>query len=158
VDQNAHIWDVATRRRLVSLSGHHSCINDAAFSPDGRFVLTGSQDKTARLWDVATAKPIGPPLRYDGSVIRVAFGLNGETILTATEDQMARKWEMPPAMTGSAEEIELWTQVVTGMELEADNAVRILNAIEWQKRRQESESGVQGSGVRNGQAEMKQEK
>jgi WD40 repeat protein len=137
MDQNAQLWDVATRRRLLSLSGHHGCINDAAFSPDSQFVVTGSQDHTARLWDVASGKPIGPPLSHAGEVIRVVFGHNGQTILTTTEDQLARSWPVPAAMTGTADQIELWAQVATGMELEADGGVRILDAAEWQKKRHE---------------------
>ena len=35
-----------------------------AFSPDGKTVLTGSQDKTARLWDAATGEPIGQPMEH----------------------------------------------------------------------------------------------
>ena len=37
-----------------------------AFSPDGKTVLTGSDDKTARLWDAATGQPVGPPLAAPG--------------------------------------------------------------------------------------------
>ncbi len=37
-----------------------------AFSPDGKTILTGSQDKTARLWDAATGRPIGPPMPHFG--------------------------------------------------------------------------------------------
>ena len=35
-----------------------SHIETAAFSPDGRLALTGSDDNTARLWDVATGEPL----------------------------------------------------------------------------------------------------
>ena len=35
----------------------------AAFSPDGKRIVTASVDKTARLWDAETGKQIGAPLR-----------------------------------------------------------------------------------------------
>ena len=34
----------------------------AAFSPDGKRIVTGSEDKTGRLWDAETGKQIGAPL------------------------------------------------------------------------------------------------
>jgi WD40 repeat protein len=38
------------------LRGHTAAINDIAFSPDGRWVATTSDDRTVRAWDVATGK------------------------------------------------------------------------------------------------------
>ena len=35
----------------------------AAFSPDGKRIVTASEDKTARMWDAASGKPIGQPLK-----------------------------------------------------------------------------------------------
>jgi len=38
--------------------GHNSSVNSVAFSPDGRYALSGSWDKTLKLWDVATGAEI----------------------------------------------------------------------------------------------------
>ena len=44
-------------------------MNAASFSPDGRTVLTASEDKTARLWDAASGKEL-QRLTHDGEVMR----------------------------------------------------------------------------------------
>jgi WD40 repeat protein len=41
---------------------HDSVVFHAAFSRDGRRIVTASQDETARVWDAVAATPIGPPL------------------------------------------------------------------------------------------------
>ena len=45
-------------------------MSSAAFSPDGKRIVTASEDKTARLWDAETGQQIGAPLvgHEDGCV------------------------------------------------------------------------------------------
>jgi WD40 repeat protein len=50
----ALLFDVASGRQLRSFTGHSDVVTSVAFSPDGKTVLTGSDDETARLWDVRT--------------------------------------------------------------------------------------------------------
>src|SRR5262249_25929636 len=78
--------------RLRGVLEHQDWVRAAAFSPDGKTVLTGSQDNTARLWQAATGKPLGEALRHQGWVVAVAFSPDGKLALTGGADETARLW------------------------------------------------------------------
>jgi toxoflavin biosynthesis protein ToxC len=50
-DGRGILWDKATGKP-VSGSSDNDVVNDCAFSPDGRHLVTSSDDWTARLWSV----------------------------------------------------------------------------------------------------------
>jgi WD40 repeat protein len=49
-DTTAHLWDPLTGKESVVFMGHTDAVNDMAFSPDGKHILTAGGDTTARLW------------------------------------------------------------------------------------------------------------
>ena len=51
------------------LKGHEASVRSASFSPDGRRIVTASEDKTARLWDASSGSLIASPEGHEDEVL-----------------------------------------------------------------------------------------
>jgi DNA-binding beta-propeller fold protein YncE len=71
-----------------------SRINAAAFSPDGRRIVTAGDDNAARVWDATTGEPLMPILKHNGSLSEAAFDPKGRLLVTAGNDQVVRLWDV----------------------------------------------------------------
>lgn len=79
----------ATRTGRGTLTGHTRGVTDLAFSPDGSFVVTGSDDGTARVWDIASRRQLGAPITrplYECSDVKLALSPDGRTLATSCLD------------------------------------------------------------------------
>ena len=68
-------------------------VNSAQFSPDGKYIVTASDDNTARVWDAKTGEPVTEPLKHEDSVNSAQFSPDGKYIVTASYDYTARVWD-----------------------------------------------------------------
>jgi WD40 repeat protein/serine/threonine protein kinase len=75
----------------------HSSVNSAQFSPDGKRIVTASDDGTARVWDAQTGQPLTESLKHRDRVWSAKFSPDGTRIVTASQDHTARVWD---AQTG----------------------------------------------------------
>ena len=101
--------------RKFIFRGHKRPINALAYSPDGKRIVTGSDDNTAMIWTPAeerpfdfgelrrkqdvldAAKPTQLPRRivlagHEGPVRSVAFSHDGKLVLTASDDNTSLLW------------------------------------------------------------------
>ena len=69
---------------LMIQGGHFDNISAIEFSTDGKFVLTGSKDRSAVLWDFETKRQLRRFSNHSSSVSAVSFSRDGNRILTAS--------------------------------------------------------------------------
>ena len=80
--------------------GHTSDVWGVDFSPDGKYLATGSSDNTARLWDVATGESIHVFSGHTGDIDGVEFSPDGKYLLTGGGgDHTARLWDVATGET-----------------------------------------------------------
>jgi hypothetical protein len=84
--------DVKTQR-TIRFSRSSGRLTSMAVSPDGRFAVSGSGDKTVKLFDRETGKEIRSLAGHTGTVWSVAFSPDGKTIVSGSEDKTVRIWD-----------------------------------------------------------------
>jgi WD40 repeat protein len=72
---------------------HSSQINSATFSPDGRRIVTASQDGTARVWDSSSGETLMILAGHTDRVKSASFSPDGRYVVTASYDRTARIWD-----------------------------------------------------------------
>ncbi len=93
-NDTAQVWDTHSRKPLSLSMEHAGIIHSAQFSPDGRWIVTASADKTVRVWEVTTGALISQPMVHEDSVKSVQFSPDGRWVVTASADKTARVWEV----------------------------------------------------------------
>jgi WD40 repeat protein len=53
------VWELKTGRFVRTLQGHGDRVTAVAITPDGRFVVSASDDKTVRIWELKAGQSIG---------------------------------------------------------------------------------------------------
>lgn len=111
-DHNVHLchWD----EPVSILRGHTDLVTSLAFSPEGRFLMTGSEDCTAKIWDTTTRELVVTINDHVGAVWGVAFHPHGHDAATVSEDGTLRIYELTSEWFDIRDAIDQGLRVLDG--------------------------------------------
>jgi WD40 repeat protein len=125
------IWDVKTGQVQRTLHGHATPVFSVDFSPDGRHLVSASQEGIIKVWNVASGKPImsraaeGGPVQFyrvvftpDGKRLAAPGNFNGVKILDASTGKEQLVLAHPGRIFGAAFNSD-GSRLATGSELGA---------------------------------------
>lgn len=87
------IWDARNGRQVRALKGEAGWVEHAAWSPDGRKIITGSRDGTPRVWSVETGELLAELSFHSNRISQAQFSRDGKVILSASVDGTACLWD-----------------------------------------------------------------
>jgi WD40 repeat protein/mono/diheme cytochrome c family protein len=93
-ESNIYIADAKTGKVVRAYFGHADSVTAAAFSADGKRVLSGGDDRTLRLWEVESGKTLQVFRGCEGGVKSVAFSPDDKRVLSGSADATVRLWEI----------------------------------------------------------------
>ena len=88
------LWNLRDRSLAFRLEGHAGPVGHAAFSPDGRLLVTSSWDRSARIWDTATGTTLQVLRGHRDKVLFAHFSSDGRRVVTASRDGTLRVWDV----------------------------------------------------------------
>lgn len=99
------VWDLVGSAEIRRFLGHSNLVAATAFTPDGKYALTGSGDLSAwaglpgennqiMLWDVATGELLHIFEGHTSMVLAIAVSADGKRVLSGDADGTIRLWDL----------------------------------------------------------------
>jgi len=91
------IFEIETAKLTKTLTGHAKKISSVSYTPDGKYLATGSEDSTLKVWDVGSGKclttisDIIVGMQGETSII---YSPDGKVLTTLHKDNTIKLWEV----------------------------------------------------------------
>jgi len=82
------------KEEVKTFSGHSSWVQSVAFSPDGKFLASGSYDNTIKIWNINTDEEIRTLTGHGKGINSVAFSPDGKFLASGSDDNTIKIWNI----------------------------------------------------------------
>ncbi|ORX45888.1 WD40 repeat-like protein [Hesseltinella vesiculosa] len=98
-NQSTYIYDTTSGSRVAVLQDEHASrdtdlyIRSVSFSPDGKYLATGAEDKQIRIWDISKNR-IRHVLRgHEQDIYSLEFSREGNFLVSGSGDRTVKIWD-----------------------------------------------------------------
>ncbi|TRU34720.1 MAG: protein kinase [Microcystis aeruginosa Ma_MB_F_20061100_S20] len=77
-----------------TLTGHSHWVNSVVYSPDGRYLASGSEDETIKIWEVATGGELRTLTGHSDFFRSVVYSLDGRYLASGMVNNTIKIWEV----------------------------------------------------------------
>ena len=76
------------------MTGHQQPVSHVQFSPDGRYLISGSFDKSIKLWDGYNGDFLCTFRGHVGPVYQIAWSSDCRYLVSASKDSTLKLWDI----------------------------------------------------------------
>ncbi len=89
-----HVNAQTSRLETVIQKGHEAVVKAVAYTPDGKYLLTGSRDKSIKLWETSSAREVKSYKGHISTINDLAVSKDGKFFASSSADNTAKVWEI----------------------------------------------------------------
>lgn len=98
---NLYVWNYQTQA-VIFQQNHPGVVSSISFSPDGRTLVSASNEQVVRIWDISLGKQLAELKGHRSSVRVVAVSPDGKLLASGSTDSSIMVWSMQSILQNGA--------------------------------------------------------